>query len=149
MRLKGFFKNETGVSTLLEYILFSLMVITFFMTISVNADDIFLERPNSVVVYNEFSDIGNMMSTMLTDMYLIIPANGMIETDYRIPARAGFEEYTINADIAMTDQIIEVASTTSDKKVRVTIGGIATTMPINGTAYSSSTNHVISYDSRR
>jgi hypothetical protein len=86
---------------------------------------------------------------MLTDMYLILPANGMIETDYRIPAQAGFEEYTINADIAMTDQIIEVASTTSDKKVRVTIGGIAITMPINGTAYSSSTNHVISYDSRR
>ncbi|WP_094227901.1 hypothetical protein [Methanolobus psychrotolerans] len=142
-------KNEEGVSILFEYILFSLICIGFFMIITTNSDDIFMKTPNEAVMQDEMSDIGNMMSTMITDMYLILPENGYIDTEYRIPAKAGREEYMINADIAYTDQIIEVISSSSGKKVRVTIGGIATTMPINGTALSSSTNHVISYDSRR
>lgn len=94
------------------------------------------------------SDIGNMMSTLITDIYLILPDNGKIETEYRIPEKVGKETYIINADIAYTDQIIEVVSS-SGKTVRVTIGGIATTMPINGTVSSSSTYHMISYDSTR
>ncbi|MEZ5335587.1 MAG: hypothetical protein R2741_10290 [Methanolobus sp.] len=48
------------------------------------------------------------------------------------PEKVGEETYEINADIAYTDQVIEIISS-SGKKVRVTIGGIATTMPINGT----------------
>ncbi|MBP1910097.1 hypothetical protein [Methanolobus bombayensis] len=147
--MKRLFADEEGVSILFEYILFSLICIGFFMIVSVNSDEIFMQTPNEVVMQNEMSDIGNMMSTMITDMYLILPANGQIDTKYDIPPKVGTETYIINADIAYTDQIIELVSSDSGKKVRVTIGGIATTMPINGTASSSSTNHMISYDSRR
>ncbi|SDG29450.1 hypothetical protein SAMN04488589_2619 [Methanolobus vulcani] len=147
--MKRFFADEKGVSLLFEYILFSLICIGFFMIVSVNSDEIFMHTPNEVVMENEMSDIGNMMSTMITDMYLILPANGRIDTEYNLPPKVGTETYIINADIAYTDQIIELVSSDSGKKIRVTIGGIATTMPINGTASSSSTNHMISYDSRR
>ncbi|MDG6244215.1 MAG: hypothetical protein QCH31_07465 [Methanolobus sp.] len=150
--MRKLFRNEEGVSLLFEYILFSLICIGFFMIISVNADDIFMKNPNEVVMQDEMSDIGNMMSTMITDMYLILPENGEIATEYRIPAKAGREEYIIQAstDIYYEDQIIELISSSSGKEVRVTISGIATTiLPIEGTALSSSTNHVISYDSRR
>jgi hypothetical protein len=147
--MKRFFSDEKGVSLLFEYILFSLICIGFFMIVSVNSDEIFMHTPNEVVMENEMSDIGNMMSTMITDMYLILPANGRIDTEYNLPPKVGTETYIINADIAYTDQIIELVSSDSGKKIRVTIGGIATTMPINGTASSSSTNHMISYDSRR
>ncbi|MDK2948135.1 MAG: hypothetical protein PWQ63_1295 [Methanolobus sp.] len=147
--MKRFFADEKGVSLLFEYILFSLICIGFFMIVSVNSDEIFMHTPNEVVMKNEMSDIGNMMSTMITDMYLILPANGRIDTEYNLPPKVGTETYIINADIAYTDQIIELVSSDSGKKIRVTIGGIATTMPINGTASSSSTNHMISYDSRR
>lgn len=147
--MRQLFENEEGVSTVVEYMLFTLICIGFFSIISINAEDIFINDPNDVVMKDEMTDIGNMMSTMITDMYLIVPPNGKIDTEYRTPVRAGREEYTIDADIAYEDQIIEVISQSSGKKVRVTIGGIATTMPINGTASSSSTNHMISYDSRR
>ncbi|MDY0387159.1 MAG: hypothetical protein RBT65_08540 [Methanolobus sp.] len=147
--MRQLFKNEEGVSTIVEYMLFTLICIGFFSIISINAEDIFINDPNDVVMKDEMTDIGNMMSTMITDMYLIVPPNGNIDTEYRTPVRAGREEYTIDADIAYEDQIIEVISQSSGKKVRVTIGGIATTMPINGTVSSSSTNHMISYDSRR
>ena len=147
--MKRFFKDEEGVSLMVEYVLLSLIAILFLMIISINSDAIFIENANDVVIENQFSDVGNMMSTMITDMYVILPANGKIEIDYTIPAKAGKDDYIINADIAMSDQIIEVISLTSGKKVRVTIGGIANTMPINGTASSSASKHVISYDSRR
>ncbi|SFM67131.1 hypothetical protein [Methanolobus profundi] len=141
-------KDESGSSLLFEYILFSLICIGFFMVVSINSNEIFIQRPNEVVMEDEMSDIGNMMSTLITDIYLILPDNGKIETEYRIPEKVGKETYIINADIAYTDQIIEVVSS-SGKTVRVTIGGIATTMPINGTVSSSSTYHMISYDSTR
>jgi hypothetical protein len=146
--MKKLIKNEEAAALLFEYILFSLICIGFFMTVSLNSNEMFIQAPNEAVMENEMSDVGNMMSTMITDMYLILPDNGYIEIEYRIPEKVGKETYIIDADIAYTDQIIEVISD-SGKKVRVTIGGIATTMPINGTVSSSSTYHMISYDSRR
>lgn len=147
--MKNIVKNENAVSSILEYILFSLICVGFFMILTVNSNSVFLENPNEVVMEREMSDVGNMMSTMITDMYLILPDNGYIDTEYRVPAKAGTENYIIDANVAYTDQIIDVISLESGKDVKVTIGGIATTMPINGTASSSSTNHMISYDSRK
>ncbi|QLC48789.1 hypothetical protein HWN40_00100 [Methanolobus zinderi] len=147
--MKVFFRNEEGVSSLIEYIMLSVVCVGFFAILFLNSTQVFLDRPNEVVVEDEFTDIGNMMSTMITDMYVILPSNGQMETEYRIPALAGTGTYHINADAATSDQIIEVISYSTGKKVRVTIGGIASTMPINGTAQSSSTEHMISYDSTR
>jgi hypothetical protein len=148
--MKRFFADEKGVSLLFEYILFSLICIGFFMIVSINSDEIFMQAPNEVVMQNEMSDVGNMMSTMITDMYLILPANGRIDTEYNIPSKAGTEAYIIEADVdSAGGQIIEVVSSDSGKKVRVTIAGIGNTMSIEGTVTSSSTNHMISYDSRR
>ena len=72
----------------------------------------------------------------------------VIESDYMIPAEVGGEAYTINANLAMTDQIFELKSP-SGKEKSVTISGIATTIPINGTVSSSAIHHRISYDSRK
>jgi hypothetical protein len=148
--MKRFFADEKGVSLLFEYILFSLICIGFFMIVSINSDEIFMQTPNEVVMQNEMSDIGNMMSTMITDMYLILPANGRIDTEYNIPSKVGTEGYIIEADVdSAGGQIMEVVSSDSGKKVRITIAGIGNTMSIEGTVTSSSTNHMISYDSRR
>jgi hypothetical protein len=148
--MKRFFADEKGVSLLFEYILFSLICIGFFMIVSVNSDEIFMQAPKEVVMQDEMSDIGNMMSTMITDMYLILPANGRIDTEYNIPPKVGTETYIIEADVdSASGQIIEVVSADTGKKVRVTIAGIGNTMSIEGTVTSSSTNHMISYDSRR
>ena len=142
-------QDDRAVSTTMGYIMFSAIFIAFFVTVQLSADEILIKRPSSIVMENEFSDIGNMMATTLTDMYLIAPDNGRIDTSYKIPTTVANEYYTINADTATTDQIIEVVSSTSDKKVSVTISGITSTMTINGTVSSSSPTHRINYDSRR
>jgi hypothetical protein len=145
--MKRIIRNEEAVTVTVEYIIFSIMFIALFILFQMNFGDM-LNGPKEVVIENDFNDIGNMMSTLVTDMYLILPENGVIESKYMIPAEVGGEAYTINANSAMTDQIFELESA-SGKKTSVTISGIATAIRINGTVSSSSTNHRIRYDSRK
>lgn len=147
--MKSFTKNEDAVSTTLAYILFSAIFLVLYVIIFLNANDLLVKGPSNIVVKDQYRDIGNMISSTVTDMYMIAPENGYIETEYKIPAEIGKETYIINADMASTDEIIDVNSTSSEKSVSVTINGIASSMPISGTAYSSESTHRISYDSGR
>ena len=146
--MKPLTNNEDAVSVNVEYILLSIIFIGFFIIVLLSAEDLLIQGPKDVVINEQVRDIGNMMSNTITNMYLIAPENGKIETTYRIPAEIGRETYAINADLAYVDQIIEVESLTSSNTISVTINGIAHTIPINGTAYSSASSHKISYDSR-
>ena len=145
--MKFFINNDEAVSSTLAYIMFSAIFLVFFVIVLLNANDLLIEGPRDIVVREQYRDIGNMVSTILTDMYLIAPENGHIVTEYKIPAEIGRETYIINADLASsTDEIIEVISKESDKSVSVTMNGIGSSMPINGTAYSSNFTHWISYE---
>jgi len=146
--MKSLTNSEEAVSVNVEYILLSGIFIAFFLIVLLSADDLLIRGPKNIVVNEQFRDIGNMMSNTITNMYLIAPENGNIETTYRIPTEIGRETYAINADLAYVDQIIEVKSLSSSNSVSVTINGIAHTIAINGTAYSSASSHKISYDSR-
>ncbi len=144
-----FLKNEDAVSVTIGYILFSSIFLIFFVLVLMNAKGLLIEGPSNIVVKDQFRDIGNMISTMITDMYMIAPENGRISTTYLIPSEIGRETYIIDANTANSDQIIEVTSEGSDKTVSVTINGIARSLSINGTAYSSTPDHRISYDSTK
>ncbi|MGB8216796.1 MAG: hypothetical protein WCE94_05780 [Candidatus Methanoperedens sp.] len=145
--MKSFTNSEDGVSTTLAYVLFSAIFLVFYVIILLNSNDLLVKGPSNIVVNDQLRDIGNMVSSTVTDMYMVAPENGRIETEYKIPAEIGREPYIINADMASIDETIDVSSTSSDKSVSVTINGIASTMPINGTAYSSASTHRINYAS--
>ena len=140
--------KEDAVSMTVGYIIFPSIFLGFFVIVHLSADELLIDKPSRIVTDEGFSDIGNMIAVKLTDMYLIAPDNGYMNTTYRIPTKIGGESYIINADVATTDQIIEVTSV-SGKNVSVTISGIANVIPVNGTAASSTSEHRISYDSKR
>ena len=147
--MRSFTNSEDAVSTTLAYVLFSAIFLVLYVIILLNANDLLVKGPSNIVVNDQYRDIGNMISSTVTDMYMVAPENGYIETEYKIPAEIGREPYIINADMASTDEIVDVNSTSSEKSVSVTINGIASSMPITGTAYSSnSTTHMISYHSK-
>jgi hypothetical protein len=137
---------ENAISLSVSYILLSGISLIFFAILLLSSNDLLIKGPTDIVIEEQYSDIGNMISTKIMYMYLIAPENGNIGTDYRIPAEVGREEYMINADSANIDEIIEVRSTVSDKIISVTLNGIASSMSINGTAYSSESNHRIRYN---
>jgi hypothetical protein len=140
---------ENAVSLSVSYILLSGISLIFFTTILLTSNDILITGPTNIVIEEQYGDIGNMISTKIMYMYLIAPENGLIETDYRIPTQVGKETYMIKTDLAESDGILEIQSENSDKNVRVTMNGIASSMPITGIAYSSESSHRISYDSER
>lgn len=144
--MKSFRNNQDAVSSTLAYVLFSSIFLVFFVIILLNSNNTLIKGPSNTVVKEQYRDIGNMISTTITDMYFIVPENGYIETNYTIPEEIGGETYIINADSASIDEIIEVRSTESDKIISVTLNGIASSMSINGTAYSSTSNHRIRYN---
>jgi hypothetical protein len=144
--MNSFKNNQDAVTSTLAYILFSSIFLVFFVIILINANDTLVKGLSNTVVKEQYRDIGNMISTTITDMYFIVPENGYIETNYTIPEKIGGETYIINADSASIDEIIEVRSTESDKIISVTLNGIASSMSINGTAYSSTSNHRIRYN---
>lgn len=150
--MKSFTNNKDAVSMTLAYILFSGIFLVFYVIVLLNANDLLVKGPSNIVVKEQYRDIGNMMSSTITDLYLIAPKNGYIETEFKIPAQIGRETYIINANVpdsTNADEVIYVNSTASEKSVSVTINGIASSMPIIGNSYSSTSTHRISYDSRR
>ncbi len=140
---------DKAVSITIGYVLFSGIFLIFFIILLLVSNDLLVAGSSDIVVKDQYSDIGNMISTKIMDMYLIAPENGYIETEFRIPSEIGKEGYVINANAIETDETIEINSTVSDKKISVTLNGIARSMPITGTAYSNSANHTIRYESPR
>lgn len=147
--MRSFMDCENAVSLTVSYILLSGISLVFFTTLLLTSNDLLITGPTNIVIEEQYGDIGNMISTKIMYMYLIAPENGIIETDYKIPAEIGRETYMIKTDLANTDEILEIQSEASDTNVRVTMNGIASSMPINGTGYSTQSRHRISYDSKR
>ena len=144
--MRSFMDCEKAVSLTVSYILLSGISLIFFTTLLLASNDLLIKGPTNIVIDEQYGDVGNMISTKIMYMYLIAPENGIIETDYKIPAEIGRESYMINADSASIDEIIEVRSTESDKIISVTLNGIGSSMSINGTAYSGASNHRIRYN---
>ncbi|MBP2031024.1 orotidine-5'-phosphate decarboxylase [Methanohalophilus levihalophilus] len=147
--MRKFIEDKSGASVTMGYIMLSTIFISFFIITHMTADDMLLERPAEIVMDNKFSDVGNMIGTMVTDVYLIAPENGRIETEYLTPNKIAGENYLISAETANADQVIGVTSSSSDKTVNVTLSGITNTIGINGITTSNSDTHRISYDSRK
>lgn len=147
--MRNFLNNDKAVAITVGYLMFTSIFITFFMVIQFTTDEMLIERPSEIVMDKKFGDVGNMISTTITDVYLIAPDNGRLETSFIVPTKIAGEYYIITAETANIDQVIGITSSSSDKTVNVTLSGITNTIGINGTTTSSKTTHGISYDSRK
>ncbi len=147
--MKSFINNEEAAASTVGYTLFYAIFMIFFLVFLFSANNLLVEGPSKVVVNAQFTDVGNMLGSTLTDMYLIAPENGRINTSFRIPADIGKEAYIIkitSSIISGNDEVIVVSSTASDKQVNVTLNGMGD-IGVEGTVYSSTPDHRIVYDS--
>ena len=87
--MRSFTNSEDAVSTTLAYVLFSAIFLVLYVIILLNANDLLVKGPSNIVVNDQYRDIGNMISSTVTDMYMVAPENGYIETEYKIPAEIG------------------------------------------------------------
>jgi hypothetical protein len=149
--MKSFINNEEASSSTVGYLLFYAIFMIFFLVFLFSSNNLLLEGPSKVVVNAQFTDVGNMLGSTLTDMYLIVPENGRINTTYKIPKDIGKEPYIIsfaNSIVEGNDEVIVVSSTASDKHVNVTLNGMGD-IGVEGNVSSSMTVHRIIYNSTK
>lgn len=117
--------NDSGVATLIEYIMITAVLMTLFivMLLLVNAN--FMEGPSETLTYYAFTDISNGISTRIVDTYAIAPASGNITSKFDIPD-----------EIAGRGYFVEVGNMKSNdpstQTVRVWRGTIITDVAIAG-----------------
>jgi hypothetical protein len=140
--------NDAGVSTLIEYIIISgiLMGLFIVMLLLVNAS--FMEGPANTLTYSAFTDISNGISTRIVDTYIIAPVTGNITSQLDIPDYIAGQEYSVDIGNTAGDDATAQTVTVSRNAIvtNVSIAGVGSTLRAMGNTTGTGLNR-ISYDS--
>ena len=139
--------NDTGVATMIEYVLVTGVVVGLFvvMLLLVNAN--FMEGPVNTLTYYAFTDIGNGVSTRIVDTYALAPQVGNMSSKFDLPDDIGGKPY-----------FVEIVGDTSGQRVAISRDYIYSSTALAGVGASrhgqaggnttGSGINRISYDSR-
>ncbi len=87
---------ESGVANLIEYLMISAVIMALLMVMLLLVNTNIMENPANQIVYVEFTDIGNGISTRMVDVYAIAPKNGTMSTKFDIPNEIVGKDYAVN-----------------------------------------------------
>lgn len=139
-------ENHLGVSSVMELTITFIIASLIFSVLIMSFNSLFLETPQYLVTRNQFADIGNSVSTMLIDTYLVVPENGTLTTTFTEPEAVTGSAYQIQIHRSgSNDREVLVTSGDSGISVSVTLNGANSTIPINGTTNSTDYLHRIEY----
>ncbi|MDI6896747.1 DUF7266 family protein [Methanocella conradii] len=139
--------NNEGVSTTLENIIAFMIAFVLFGILMLMSANIFIDAPGRAVSSVQFTDIGNDITAKLVDTYLIAPDNGTVSTTFYIPMTVAGKDYISNIRDTSNGQDKEVVvySPYNSVSIAVTINGVNSTIPVNGTTSSLTPTHRIYY----
>ncbi len=124
-------QNDSAVANMIEYLLCSavLMGLLVVMLLLVNTN--IMQEPANRLIYTEFTDIGNGVSTRIVDVYAIAPESGTVITRFDIPD-----------DIVGNGYFVEMGTGTSSPEQNVTVyrGDLHSTTAIAGIAATKGTS---------
>lgn len=136
---------EDGLTTLIEYISISGILLLLMVVMMFTVNDVFMEGPARTLEYHAFTDIGNGISTRVVDIYLIAPYNGTIDSKFDIPDDVAGRDYFVKALNTGTDQVIEVRR--GDIYSHISIAGIGASKGVVGETTGGGWNKIM-YNSR-
>lgn len=144
-------EQEEGVSSLIEYITITGILLVFIVIILMTVYPVFIENPMYELTHSAYIDIGNGLSTRIVDLYVISPyvqnLEGLVVTDFDIPDDVAGRGYIVTIDPgtgqAGTDEIVISGDILES---RVPLAGIGSTLALTGRTTSSGMN-VICYNS--
>jgi hypothetical protein len=121
--------DNQGVSTIIEYIAITGIVMAAMIVLMLTMNSVFMEGPRDLVSYHSFVDIGNGVSTRIVDVYVIAPyvkvQQGSIRTNFNIPAEVARGSYGV-------DIIPPVAGSPGSETIVVSRGSVISTIPLAG-----------------
>jgi len=121
--------DEEGVSTIIEYIAITGIVMAAMVILMLTMNSVFMEGPRDLVSYHSFVDIGNGVSTRIVDVYVIAPyvkvEKGSIRTNFDIPDEVARGSYAV-------DIIPPISGSPGSETVVVSRGDVKSTTPLAG-----------------
>ena len=100
--------HDTGVATLIEYVMVTGVVMGLFVIMLLLVNTNFMEGPVNTITYSAFTDIGNGVSTRIVDVYAIAPTEGNISSAFDLPNDVGGKAY-----------FVEIVGDTSGQQVAI------------------------------
>ena len=90
--------GESGVSSMIEYIIISGILLLLLVIIVPMVTTVFIEQPTNILTTYAFTDIGNGVSTRIVDLYAVIPFynHATITTKFDIPDEVGGKDYRVD-----------------------------------------------------
>ncbi|MDH7593592.1 MAG: hypothetical protein QHG99_04445 [Methanomicrobiales archaeon] len=137
--------SEEGLTTLIEYISISGILLLLMVMMMFTVNDVFMEGPANTLAYHAFTDIGNGISTRVVDIYLIAPYDGTIDSKFDIPDDVAGRDYFVKALNTGTDQVIEVRR--GDIFSHISIAGIGASKGVVGETTGGGWNRIM-YNSK-
>lgn len=142
------YNKEEGVSSLIEYIQITGILMIFMVIILVLIPPVFINGPLNTLTQHAYVDIGNGISTRIVDLYIISPyvgiSQGLIVTDFDIPDDVAGRGYIVDiappqGGILGTDKIIISGNGVSSE---VSLAGIGSTLGVGGRTASAGINRI-------
>lgn len=134
-------KDLNGQAVSIDYILIFSMSVLFFGIMTVSFSSV-VDNSTRQVVYSELTDIGNQVSSGITDAYLSNPIQGQFTSVMDIPVQAANSEYFI--DVTDEDpygsgqKTLRLTSRYKDVSVFVPLNSIDELVFVHGSVSSSS-----------
>ena len=137
--------KDDGVSTLIEYLMISAVLMTLLTVTMLMLNTIMLKEPSDRLNYYAFTDIGNGISTRIVDVYMIAPADGNLVTKIDIPDDVAGRFY--NVDItprftSMVDSTDEIIVSRDSVDYHTSLAGIGETLGVMGNTTGGGFNRI-------
>ncbi len=139
--------REEGVSTLIEYLQISSILVLFIVIIILSVYPVFIENPLYTLTHHSYIDIGNGVSTRIVDLYIISPyvqnKNGLVVTNFDIPDDIAGKNYFVDikpSEGRPGDDKIVVSGDMLE--IDIPIPGIGSTLGLKGTTTGTGVNKI-------
>jgi hypothetical protein len=137
--------RDAGVSSLIEYIFISGVLILFMVILLLFINPLFIEGPMNQLTRHAYTDIGNGISARIVDIYILAPFEGDIRTQFDIPDDVAGRGYFVAIEPASGGKDMLIISGDT-MEVGMSLSGIGATLGVTGSTSSSGLNE-IRYDS--
>jgi uncharacterized protein YegL len=145
--MREFSSDNEAVSLLVEYVLITGVMTIFMFFIMTQLNSLFLETPSKVALKNQFEDIGNDIVAKLVDVALIAPENGNVRVKLFMPYSVGDYDFKAGFQTSGSDYVLELTSERLNKTEYIPLSNIALQVIPEGTTFSLSLTHELSYTS--
>lgn len=141
--------DERGLNAVMEYMVTFVIAFLVFIMILSMFDGMFIRGPTDTVSRIQFTDVGNDVTAKILDTYLLAPDTGNVSTSFEIPDSVAGRDYALDVRSSPNgwDKEVLVYSQSTAVNATVTINGVSSTIPINGSTSSGQSTHRIKYDS--